>query len=290
MKKFLKIRSVTLAVLLGLAPVCAFAATVSLESSRTDISVGDTVVVTANMDADGASINTVEGNIALSSGDGRLAAREFSLTGSALGLWPRTPSLSSDGLSVSFVGGEPGGFNVSGATMFKMILQAEKEGSVTLTPQDITAYANDGKGTKLPAQTKDLVINIGPAKAGSAPINDWNSLVAEDATPPNDFTVTLGRDNSMFGGREFAFWNAADDQSGISYYEVSEDGAPVVRSGNTYVLNDQSGSVNLVVTAYDKAGNKRVETYPPSAAASAGVLWIARILVVLIAIVAWILY
>jgi hypothetical protein len=305
MKKSTNIKyALLLIVLLGFLPVKAFAATVYLEASRTSVSVGDTVIVTAKINAGGTTINTVEGDVTLTSGGANLAVQEFSLANSAFGLWPRTPSLSKDGLTVSFVGGVPGGFNIEGATLFNIIYQVKKVGTVAIAPESIVVYANDGKGTKLPVQTKGLTLNISPAKAGSAPVSDWGSVVALDTTPPEPFIIVLGQDPSIYNGQKFAYFSAVDNQSGIAYYDVSENGAPAARSGSTYVLQDQSGNVKLAVTAYDKAGNKRTATYPAMPAAStgstvpsgsvgswfAGISWLTVIIVVLIIVIAWVLY
>jgi hypothetical protein len=218
----------------------------------------------------------------MKSGGFDLAVQEFSLANSALGLWPRTPSLSKDGLDVSFVGGVPGGFNIEGATMFKIIFLANKEGTVTISTQYIGVYANDGKGTKSSAKMQGVTITIKPKKVGTPVTNDWTSVVTADKTLPENFIVVLGQDPSLFSNEKFAFFSAVDNQSGISYYDVSENGAPAVRSGSMYVLQNQSGDVNLTVTAYDKAGNKRVVTYSKSASFFSGVSWPTVVLGVIV--------
>jgi hypothetical protein len=194
------------------------------------------------------------------------------LANSAFGLWPRTPSLSADGRVVSFVGGVPGGFSIEGATLFNIIVEATKEGKVTLSPRNISAYLNDGKGTKVPVTLKDLVIDVSPKSIDTASQNDWSTLVSKDVLPPEKFIIVLGQDQKMYDGKIFAFFSAVDNQSGISYYEVSENGQPAVRSGSTYVFKDQSGKATLSVVAYDKAGNKREAVYNQGALLS-GVSW-----------------
>lgn len=287
MKKYNNIKYFVLIALLGMLPASASAAIVYVESSRPTIAVGDTVIVTTKINAEGVTINTVEGDVSIRTGGTSLVAKEFSLANSSFGLWPRTPSLSKDGQTISFVGGVPGGFNIEGATLFKTIFQATKEGSVTITPQNIIAYSNDGKGTKLPVQVKGVTINVVAQKAGVAVDDEWGALVAQDTTTPEDFFVVLGQDKALFEGKRFAFFSALDNQTGVSYYEVSENGAAPVRSGSTYVLQDQTGNPTLVVTAYDKAGNKKSVTHSgTSASPFTGVSWptvaIAVIVIVII--------
>lgn len=252
-----------------IAPITSFAASVYMEASRSSVSVGDTIVVAVKINAEGAIINTVEGEVATKSG---IKVQEFSLANSAFGLWPRTPSLSVDGRVVSFVGGVPGGFSIEGATLFNIIVEATKEGKVTLSPRNISAYLNDGKGTKVPVTLKDLVIDVSPKKTDTASQNDWSTLVSKDVLPPEKFIIVLGQDQKMYDGKIFAFFSAVDNQSGISYYEVSENDQPAVRSGSTYVFKDQSGKATLSVVAYDKAGNKREAVYNQGPLLS-GVSW-----------------
>lgn len=273
-------------------PVHASAATVYLQSSRSTIAVGDTAIISVKIDADGAVLNSVEGTVGLTSSSTShhavLAVQQYSLGSSAFGLWPRTPSLSSDGNSVSFVGGVPGGFSIEGATLFKIIVTATSTGTVTITPEDMTVFANDGNGTKVPVQLKGLTITVVPAVAGVAPVNDWTSIISTDTTPPEPFIIVIGQDPSVYGGKKFAYFSAVDNQSGIDHYEVSEDGAPYVRSGSTYVMQDQSNSVRLNVVAYDKAGNTRSASYPIASIPSSqnnSVSWMSIIIVVVIVVI-----
>ncbi|MEI8248887.1 MAG: hypothetical protein WCG07_00115 [Candidatus Taylorbacteria bacterium] len=248
--------------ILGIAPIHAFAATVYIESSRNTISVGDTAVISVKINADAAVLNSVEGDITFKGNPGDLIIKEFSLASSSFGLWPRTPSLSTDGHTVSFVGGVPGGFSIEGTTMFKIIVQATKAGSVSVDPSTISVYLNDGSGTKAPVIIKGVYIKIDPKSSNSVTSNDWLDMISTDRISPEPFSIVDGQDNSLFSGKKFVYFTAVDNQSGIDHYDVSEDGGPVVRSGSTYVFQDQSGNATLNVTAYDKAGNKRSATYP----------------------------
>jgi hypothetical protein len=273
-----------------LLPTSASAATVYVQSSRTALSVGDTAVLTVKIDADAAVLNTIEGDITINSNvPGAVSVQQFSLGSSAFGLWPRTPSLSSDGTDVSFVGGIPGGFSIEGATVFKIIVQAVKPGTISVAPQNIEVLANDGKGTPVPVKLQGTVITVSPASAGAQPVNDWSSIVATDTTPPEPFIIVLGQDPSIFSGKKFAYFSAVDSQSGIDHYDVSEDGAPVVRSGSMYVLQNQTGNIHLVVTAYDKAGNERVAYYPmPST--NQGADWVSIAAVVIFIAIIYLAY
>ncbi|MEY2664636.1 MAG: hypothetical protein RIT04_444 [Candidatus Parcubacteria bacterium] len=273
-----------LAAILVLAPASAKAATVYLEATRSAVSVGDTTIIAVKINAEGKEINTVDGEIVLKSTTGSGAVEEFSLANSAFGLWPRTPSLSQDGRTISFVGGVPGGFSIEGATLFNIVVDATKEGALTIAPQNISVYANDGKGNKLPVQLKGITINVGAKKAGIPVQNDWAGAVSRDTAAPEDFIIVPGQDNTLFEGKKFVYFSSVDNQTGIDHYDVSENGRAVVRSGSTYVLQDQKGPVSLNVVAYDKAGNKKVATYTEG---SQPIAWVPVIIIVLVGVVVW---
>jgi hypothetical protein len=259
-----------------------------VESSRGAISVGDTAIVSIKINADKAVLNTIDGEVSLKSTTKSFSVKEFSLANSSFGLWPRTPSLSQDGSTISFVTGVPGGFSIEGATLFKIIVQATKQGSITINPQNISLYANDGAGTKVPVQFKPVTITIGPKQAGVPETNDWLSLVSGDVTPPEPFIIVLGQDQSVFGGKKFAYFSSIDNQSGIDHYEVSENGGAYVRSGSTYELQNQASNVQLSVLAYDKAGNKRLASYPAKSSSTSPLK--SAVVIVIGAGLAWALY
>ncbi len=286
MKTIMKFKYTLLVALfvLGVAPFSASAATVYLESGKDTISVGDTAVVTVKINAEGKILNTVEGNVVLRPTSGNVAVDEFSLGSSSFGLWPRTPSLSKDGRTISFVGGVPGGFSIEGATLFKIIVKATREGIVAIAPENISVYASDGKGTKVPVTLKPLTLHVSAKSAVAPANNEWQNIVSNDVTPPENFIIVLGQDPTLFDGKKFAFFSAVDNQSGVDHYDVSEDGAPSVRSGSTYVLNDQSGKAKLNVIAYDKAGNKRTATFTEG---SRPISWGYVILIVLVVVAGW---
>jgi len=277
-------QTIILAILFGLFPSGVLAATVFLESSRDDVSVGDTIVLSLKINTDKTAINTAQGSIAIKNSGGDLHAQELSLADSSFQLWPKTPSLADNGQSISFVGGAPGGFDRQGAVLFKIIFLAKKAGEAVVFPKDITVLANDGKGTMLPVETKGLTVRINSRKMGTVASDDWQSVVSADTIPPESFTIVPGQDPSIFAGQRFVFFSAVDKQSGISRYEVSENGAPAVPSNGTYILRDQKKEVVLTVTAFDKAGNKRVETYSSTPSFFSD-HWLSVIIVLVIAIV-----
>lgn len=263
MKKYIFEKYLFLFSVLFFVPGLANAANVYFETVKNTIFAEDTFIISVKIDSEKEDINSVEGSIVLESNNDNFVVNDFSLAQSIFTLWPRTPSLSQDGNVISFAGGVPGGFDTDKATLFNIVVETNKSGVIKISPKDMAVYANDGKGTRVPVEVQNLTIEISPKNEGVAPTNEWNTLVVSDKTNPEKFTIEIGRDSSLFDGKRFAFFTAIDKQSGISYYEVSENNNPPIRSGSMYVLQNQDENMtpSLIVTAYDKAGNKTVVNY-----------------------------
>lgn len=261
MKKYI---TKTLLLIILALPFPASAANLFFETSKNNVSVGDTFIISLKIDSSNVNINSVDGHIAIESNTGSFVVNGFNLANSVFSLWPKEPSLSSDGNSISFVGGKPGGFNEDNLTLFNIIVEAKKEGKITIKSQNSLVFANDGKGTTVPSNLKGLEIKVYPKNELKDSINEWADIVSTDKINPENFTIEIGEDDSLFNGKRFAFFNAIDNQSGINYYEVSEDGRPFTRTdGGMYILQNQNKNTIpiLIVTAYDKAGNKTTSDY-----------------------------
>ncbi len=244
------------------SPYFAQAASIYFETTQKDIRVGDTFIINVKIDSDKVNINSVDGNIYLET-DNNIVVKDFNLANSVFKMWLQKPVLSGDKKSISFVGGIPGGFNDDKVTLFNIIVEAKKEGEINLTTNNVAVYANDGKGTTVPINQQSLNIKISPKDESKSMINEWDNILISDKINPEDFIIEIGSDPSLFDGKRFATFNAIDNQSGISYYEVSENGGESIKSENIYVLQNQEDNshVNLIVIAYDKAGNKTVSVY-----------------------------
>ncbi len=269
-----KIKSIVLAgiLLLGctLIPKLALAANVYLDADYPSIAVGDTVIVNLVIDALDKNPNVVEGDILITKGEKNIKISELSLSGSVLSYWPKSPSLDSK-TTISFLGGVPGGFKQNHGLLFKIVFSAEKEGEVVFSPTNIKAYDNDGKATLIDVVNKPFTVKIGPKVAEQK--NQWLEIISNDNAPPQELTAVVGQDESVFEGKKFLAVSAVDTQSGIDYYEVAEGDWPSVRSGETYVLQDQSESSVITVTAYDKAGNHDKILLEPKVAPTAISYW-----------------
>jgi len=263
MKKLLKNKINIIIIIAIFLPHSVFAATIYLETARTEFFVGDTILVDVKVNSENKEINTVEGNVSLTYLPDVVVVKDIILSESSFSLWPNKPSLSEDLKTISFVGGTPLGLKSQNATLFKIVLNLKKVGQVILNPTDTSVYLNDGKGTKDSVNNKDLTLDILPKKDGSNSINDWDILISEDKTPPKSFEIVVGQDGSVFDGNKFLSFSTIDEQSGLRYYEVIEGNLPPTRSSGTYVLQNQDKSNKVTVIAYDASGNFKKETYNP---------------------------
>lgn len=291
MKKYILGKYLVLFFIFYFIPSIVSASSIYFETSKSAIYIGDTFIISVLIDSEKIKINSIEGDIILDQIDNNLIVNDFNLAGSVFNLWPRTPSLSTNGNIISFVGGVPGGFNKDKAIVFNIIVKADKEGEIKISPKDISIFANDGKGTKVPISFENLTLNILPKNDNVAPRNEWLGIVSSDKISPEKFDIVIGRDVSLFEGKRFAFFTSVDNQSGISYYEVSENGSQSVRSGSTYVLLNQNEDItpNIKVTAYDKAGNKTVSIYKKQGMTILG--FSMNFFIILIAIIiAWLIF
>ncbi len=249
-------------------PSAVRAATVSILADYATIGVGDTILVSIALDTDGKAPNTVQGSVQLQDPQSAILLKDFTLADSAFPNWLKTPSLD-DAQLISFIGGRPGGVNDETALIFKMVVEAQKEGKVVFTPENFRAFENDGKATAFPVDGKSFTLTIGPRGTEK---NQWLEIISKDIAPPQNLEVVIGQDQFAFEGKKFLSISAVDDESGIDHFEVAEGNLPAIRSGNTYVLQDQDESSKIRVLAYDKAGNKSEVLLTPQTATAR--LWI----------------
>ena len=266
-------------------PCSVFASTVYVTTDHSDFFTGDTIMLNVRVDSENKSINAIEGNVLLNYSTESVSLIDINTSGSKFSLWPSKPLPSVDNTSISFAGGSPGGFNSKEAIVFNIVLKLQKAGQISLTPNNLSVYLNDGKGTKDEASVKNLVIDVLPKKSDSQSVDDLNNLISNDSTPPEHFEIYLGQEGSVFDGKKFLSFNTTDKQSDISYYEVREDNLPPVRSDNTYILQEQDKPVRVTIIAYDSAGNARESTYYSSPSLNYVLYFVILIIIILLVVI-----
>ena len=255
MKINMKYKNILLALTLMLGlPNMLRAMTVELENPVGDIGVNDVVNLNVYLDTEGKEINAMEGKVILS---GDFEIRSVSTAGSVFDLWPNKPSVEGD--EISFVGGTTSGVFGSRLRTFTVSIKPLGTENISFTTGDISAFLNDGVGTRVAVTGKSRQIAVLQDSEGAVR-NDLEALIMEDKTQPKEFEILIGRDSGLHDGKYFASFNTTDAESGIDRYEVIEGDNPVVRSGNTYVIMDQSLQGEITVRAIDAAGNVRSVT------------------------------
>lgn len=257
------IRYILLAAAMVLMPLSTYAAsdTIEPEVPTGVVSVGDTILVPVYLSTS-HTVNAIDGEISVS---GPVTVVSNDTSGSALDLWPLSPSLS--GSAISFTGGSFKGITGTRSKLFSVALKITGTGVVTVGMKRGTAYLADGQGTPLPLTGVMAHFTTGK---GVSTRNDLAVGSKGDTTPPEPFTIDYGRDPSVYDGKYFISFAATDPQGAIDHYDVTEGDLPSVRSGDTYVLQRQNQNETITVTAYNKAGLARVATYTVSTGASTG--------------------
>lgn len=223
-----------------------------------EVRAGDTFVIDVVANTEGQNINTIEGDLLFSDRTKNFEVKDVSLAGSGLTLWPRRPSLSATGDQISFSGGIPGG-TTGEVPLFKIVVTTKQPGEFRVGFGDVSAYANDGKGSQLSVTRVDQLIPI--MAPGVESVDQWNGIISTDNIPPQPFQITLYKDSQLYNGQKFISFPAVDNESGVAYYEVQEGNTLPIRTGDQYVLIDQKIKQPITVTAFDLAGNTRTGIY-----------------------------
>ncbi len=257
-------------------PNTTFSSSITV-SSTSAVSALDITILEVYLDTEGQVFNSVDGSIVLSDEHGgNFEIREISLANSVFTMWPRKPSLESNN-TINFIGGVPEGVVGERLLLFKIIVKINQPGIFKATLLEGISYLNDGLGTPSTISPKMSEITIGAPREESQ--NKWEEIISNDNNAPLPFEISLMQDVNLYDGNKFISFETFDKESGISHYEVREGANPAVRTGTTYVLIDQKNKVDIVVTAYDKAGNFQVSTLK----GGSSINWTSIVVVVLLA-------
>ena len=100
------------------------------------------------------------------------------------------------------------------------------------------------------------------------PGEDWSESISYramiDVTPPEEFTLEISQEPTVFEGKYFLSFATTDKTSGIDHYEVREGKGDWKIAESSYLLEDQSLKSIIRVKAVDGAGNERIAEYLPS--------------------------
>lgn len=213
----------------------------------------DTVLIKIMINTEGTEINSLDGTIAVND---PTSIQAINLGGSIFSLWPNKPSLNLNKKEITFIGGSTSGVSGTALRLFTLAVKPDQVDRLTFELKNAIAYKNDGKGTALAMAPK--VISLSVQDPRESPVDSLQALILKDKKAPEPFEVQLGYDDSVFNGQYFVSFSTTDKDSGVSYYEVTEGDFPPVRSGDTYVLRDQTLKNKIKVVAIDNAGNQQI--------------------------------
>jgi len=187
--------------------------------------------------------------------------------------WLEKPHLQSGDVrrpQIVFSGIIAGGIIGKNLNLVDLVFKAKEGGEAKIEiDKKSKVLLNDGLGTetKLIALSNSFYISD---------IKGKPEIKIKDNFPPEPFKIYLAKNKEIFNGKYYIIFETKDKQSGIAYYEISEKpinfiflAKPDIKElsfkkvESPYVLEDQSLRSYVVVKAFDKAGNERIEILPP---------------------------
>lgn len=230
--------------------ITADAQSMMIDTAGKELRLNDTTVLKVYLNTNDQEINAIDGKMKI---DGPVEIVSMNTAGSVMQFWPGKPSW--DKNYVSYVGGSPDPVFGTKLKLFNIALRPISSGRVKITFEDNRVFLSDGEATSIKLDPESQIIEI---LGGSITrTNELAQIIADDKDLPNEFRIEIGKDNTTFDGQYFLSFNATDDDSGVQRYEVKEGNNPRIRTGTTYILQDQSLKTPVTVYAIDNAGNER---------------------------------
>ncbi len=236
------------------------AAQYNLESENISLRPGDRILVRLTISADNQQVNTLAGKMIYDANQLDLIATEDSQ--SIISLWVEEPSFPKKAGEIPFSGIIPGGYSEDGGYIFSASfkvkdLEQGTPGSVSVASPEV--LLNDGQGTQARVKINNYFYQVNSLdRLPLAP----DSL--KDTTPPENFNISLGRDESLFDNQWFISFLTQDKGSGVDHYEIKEGWLgryhPVT---SPYQLADQDLGSKVYVKAIDKQGNFVISVLSP---------------------------
>ena len=175
------------ALIVGLSPVAASAASFSFSPSAGSYAVGKSFTLKVQLDPKGEQVNASDGT--LSFDPAILSVSGVSKEGSVFSLWTADPKFSNADGTVEWSGGTPSAFSNAG-TIVAITFKAKKAGTATITATKGSVLAADGKGTDVYAAGDSATITITEAAPEPPPAPEPETAET-DAPLAGDVTGSL---------------------------------------------------------------------------------------------------
>ena len=268
-----------------------YAASLYIDPGTPTLHSGDSATLAVRLDVDEMAEECVNAVSAVISYPTNIEPVDVSIGESIFSMWVEQPTINRTERTITFAGGIPNGYcgRVIGDPRLSNILMqlvvmvpgfsiggaADSNIAEIYFTDESLAYLNDGQGTAVPVESYPSRISI-IRKPGAELQNAWQKEVDADRVLPEEFSISLQRDEKAFSGKYYIVFNTSDKQTGIDHYEVIEEpmsqfgafqwgraDAPWITARSPYVLKDQSLNSIVRVKAVDKAGNERIANLLP---------------------------
>jgi len=168
----------------------AEAASLRINSSSSNISVGSTMTFSVLVNSGGVAVNNAEGVI-------KFSPEFFTVTsvnkgGSVFSLWVEEPSFSNSSGTISFNGGVPTpGFSGISGRVISFTVKAKKAGQASFSFDSASVRANDGLGTDVLNSKSGTTIEVTtPTKKEVEPVKE-SKPKPETKTPTEEAPVVI---------------------------------------------------------------------------------------------------
>lgn len=254
----------------------ANAQSLNFTSAKTSYNVGNSFLVSLYINTNNIPINTISGAIRVPADKLRITETRYG--NSIITLWVERPNANAAAGTITFAGGVPGGYNGSAGPLLSFVVRTLSTGFAPISLQDINVLLNDGLGTVLDNLTLgklNLTISKAPPpkkdEVAAEPEEPEIYVPPSDTTPPESFMPTIGRHPDIAENRYFVSFFAVDKDSGIARYEVKEKplifsyftesfDTPWTITDSPYIATHQHLTREVIIRAYDQAGNFREES------------------------------
>jgi hypothetical protein len=162
---------------------------------------------------------------------------------------------------IFFSGITPGGFygvidpivdpeKVQTVKIIDLIFEPIREGRAEVYLEEGSLYRADGTGLTLNFTDWPKIVSVtGDIFESKIDLND--------EFPPLPFEMNIFKDKNISKNSILVF-ETSDEESGIDYYEIYEEGRKPQISNSPYILKNKPPRGVITVKAYDKAGNVQV--------------------------------
>lgn len=156
--------AIWVALFLLMPAASAYAATLTLSSASTNVTVGSTVTVRIVLNSSDQAVNAAEATLQFPANV--LQVNSLDQTSSIFTIWVENPAYSNSAGTVTFGGGLPTpGYQGTGATVLDVSFVAQHIGTATLSLSGAEVTANDGLGTDVLQSTGTLQLTVVNAPA-----------------------------------------------------------------------------------------------------------------------------